>query len=218
MSFPIGPVDASNTRLVFALLLRDRLTLADALLGAVGVAAGQRPGWRKGTSGTFLFFDLPNGSIDLAVRSGPDTPYYLPTDITVTLPPATASWPAFPDIGLADKTLPLSDPGQPAAYRAQFLQACLAPSIAYPFDPAATLVRGTVQHAGAPVANVTISSLNGNTLDYVTGADGQFVLVFQQPPLLPTSVTIRAHRSGSPDVDLAVDIRRAVTTTTQFDL
>jgi hypothetical protein len=212
MSFPIGPLEHSQTRLTLALLLRDRLTFADALVGNVGVTAGPGTGWRKNGSGTFLFFKLPNGAVDLAVRSAADTPYYLPADITVTIPPASPLWPAFPNISLANPALPLSDPGQPAAYRTQFLQCCLSPAIAYPFDPAATLVRGTVLHGDARVSGVTISDLGGLALPYVTAADGQFVLVFQKPLGPPTNVTIRAARGGNPDVDVTVMVRRAATT------
>jgi hypothetical protein len=47
MSFQIGRLEHRQTRLTFALLLRDRLSLADALVGNVGVTAGPRTGWRK---------------------------------------------------------------------------------------------------------------------------------------------------------------------------
>jgi hypothetical protein len=86
MSFPTNPLEQNDTRLKFALLLRDRLNFSTQLLGDVTVAAGPRAGWRKDTSGTFLFFDLPAGSVDFAVRSAADTPFYLPTDVTVMLP------------------------------------------------------------------------------------------------------------------------------------
>jgi hypothetical protein len=149
--------------------------------------------------------------VDLAVRSGVDTPYYLPTDITVTLPPASPLWPAFPDISIANSSLPLWDPGQPAPYRTQFLQSCLSPTTAYPFDSAATLVRGTVLHAGAPAPAATVSDVGGLALPYVTAADGQFVLLFQKAPGPPTNVTIRAQRGGNPDVHVNVMVHRAAT-------
>ena len=126
MSFPIGPLEASVTKLSFALLLRDNLTFADALAGDVEVTAGSRTGQRKGTTGAFLFSSLGNGPISLSVRSAPNTPYYLPTDIPVTIPMPSVLWPAFPDITLANPSLDLWDPKQPPAYRTQFLQACLA--------------------------------------------------------------------------------------------
>ena len=220
MSFPIGPLEASVTKLSFALLLRDNLTFADALAGEVGVTAGARTGQRKGTTGAFLFFSLENGPISLSVRSKPNTPYYLPTDIPVTIPMPSVGWPAFPDITLADPSLDLWDPRQPPAYRTQFLQACLAPSIAYPFDSGATLVRGAVTDSATKkaLADVTVSDSTGATLPYVTSADGQFVLVFQQPPALPTPVTIRAQLPGQPDVDAQVILRRAATVTLQISV
>jgi hypothetical protein len=219
MNFPIGPLEHLGLRLAFALLLRDRLTFADALFGNVSVTAGSRAGSRKDSSGTFLFFALPNGAVDFAVRSGADTPYYLPIDITVTIPPPSPPppWPAFPDISLANPDLLLWDPNQPDAYRTQFLQCCLSPAIAYPFDPSATLVRGTVLQGDTRVTGVTISDLGSLALPYVTGADGQFVLVFQKPPSQP-NVTIRARRAGNRDVEVSVAVRRAATVSAVINL
>ncbi len=215
MTFPVGSLESSVTTLSFALLLRDRLTFADALAGDVGATAGPITGQRKGTTGAFVFFSFKNGPTTLKVRSAPSTPYYLPADIAVTVPMPSALWPAFPDITLANPALALWDPNQPAAYRTQFLQACLAPSIAYPFDSGATLVRGTVTNSATKkaLAGVTVSDASGSTLSYVTSADGQFVLVFQQPPASPTPVTIRVQRAGQPEVDTQVTLRRAATAT-----
>jgi hypothetical protein len=219
MSFPVGPLESSVTTLSFAVLLRDRLTFADSLAGEVTVTAGSATGLRKGSSGIFVFFSFPTGAIPLSVRSSADTPYYLPATIAVTLPMPSPLWPAFPDSTIADPSLDLWDPNQPAAYRTQFLQACLAPSIAYPFDSGATLVRGFVTDSAtkAALADVTVSS-SAATLPYVTGADGQFVLVFQQPPALPTPVTILAQRQGHADVSQQVALRRAATVTLQINI
>jgi hypothetical protein len=218
MSFPLGALEQNETRLIFALLLRDRITFSTHLLGDVSVTAGGRIGQRKNSSGTFLFFDLPNGPVDFSIRSGRDTPYYLPADVTVTLPPSSALWPAFPDIALADPALMLSDPAQPAPFRTQFLQACLSPSPAYPFEPTATLLRGVVLHASAPVAGAIVSDLAGNAPAALTGADGQFALAFPAPATSPVNVTVRAHSAGNPDVDTAVSIRRAATTAVQINV
>jgi hypothetical protein len=218
MSFPTGALERNETRLIFALLLRDRTNFSTQLLGDVSVTAGPRVGQRKNGSGTFLFFDLPNGPVDLSVRSGRDTPYYLPTDLTVTLPPSSALWPAFPDIALADPTMMLSDPAQPAPFRTQFLQACLSPSAAYPFEPTATLLRGVVLHASAPVAGAIVTDLAGNAPVALTGADGQFALAFPTPATSPVNVTVRAHSAGNPDVDTIVSIRRAATTAVQINV
>jgi hypothetical protein len=219
MTFPVGPLESSVTTLSFALLLRDRLTFADSLAGEVTVTASSTTGLRQGSSGVFVFFSLAKGAIPLSVHSSADTPYYLPTTIAVTLPMPSPLWPAFPDSTIADLSLDLWDPKQPAAYRMQFLQACLAPSIAYPFDSGTTLVRGVVADSTtkAALADVTLSS-SAATLPYVTGADGQFVLVFQQPPALPTPVTILAQRPGHPDVSQQVAIRRAATVTLQISI
>ena len=218
MAVRFTPLEDSVTTLGFALLLRDGLTFADSLAGIVTVSADAWSGQQKNGSGTFLFFGLPAGKLTLAVRSGADTPYYQPADITVTLPSGSANWPAFPDIALANRALPLWDPGQPAAYRAQFAQACLSPTVAYPFAAGATLVRGTVLHAGAPVAGVPVSDTAGATPGYVTGADGQFVLPFRQAPSLPSQITIRAHPPAGPDVDVQTTLRRGTTVSTQVNV
>jgi hypothetical protein len=219
MTFPIGPLEISQTRLSFALLLRDRLTLADALEGDVGVTSNGRPGIRKAASGTFVFFGLPGGPAKITVRSSPDTPYYLPLDLNVTIPQPPSSWPAFPDISVANPNLMLSDPAQPPAYRTQFLQSCLAPAVTYPFDAAATLVRGTVLHGDAPVPGVTmLDPADSTVLPYVTAVDGQFVLIFQTPEALPTNVTIQAQQPGRPNVNTSVILMRASTATVRIQV
>lgn len=218
MSFAILPLERRVTNLVFALRLRDGLTLQDQLLGDVSVTAGPRAGWRKDASGTFLFLDLPNGPFTFQVRSATDTPFYQPVDIDLAIPFGSALWPAFPDTGLADTSLPLSDPGQPAAYRAQFLQSALRPATAYPFDPEATLVRGAVMTGANPVAGATVFDVAGDALSYVTGADGQFVLVYANPPLSSATVTVRVQRGGHPDVDTLVTVRRGATASTQINV
>jgi hypothetical protein len=55
-------------------------------------------------------------------------------------------------------------------------------------------------------------------MPYVTGADGQFVLALQQPPALPTSVTISAQQQGGPVVNNSVTVRRADTATLTINL
>jgi hypothetical protein len=220
MSFPTIPLESDVTQLSFALLLRDGLTLGDELLGDVMVTAASRVGARKGSSGEFLFFGLGAGPLTLSVRSDLDTPYYLPADIAVTLPMPSPGWPAFPDATVADPSLPLWDPKQALAFRTQFLAACLAPSIAYPFDAGATLVRGTAQDAasGKFVKGVTVSAPSDDAIPYVTGDDGQFVLALQKPPALPAPITIRARRPRRPDVDNQVTVQRAATTTLTISL
>lgn len=219
MSFPIGLVDREVTQLSLALVLRDGLTFANALAGEVTVTAGRKTGERKALSGVFLFFNIGSGDIVFSVRSAQATPYYLPTDISITVP-APPSWRAFPDVELADPLLPLWDPSQPQAFRAQFLQTCLSPSISYPLNSGATLVRGTAVDAvsKAPLAGVTVSALTGDASSFTTSADGQFVVVLRRPPALPTPVVIRAHRPNRPDVDTPVTVRRAATATVTLEL
>jgi hypothetical protein len=220
MSFPTTPLESDVTQLSFALLLRDGLSFGDELFGDVTVTAGSSVGARKGSSGEFLFFGLGAGPLMLSVRSGLDTPYYLPADVAVTLPMPSPGWPAFPDATLADPSLPLWDPNQPEAYRKQFLTACLKPSIAYPFAAGVTLVRGTVQKAstGKSLEGVTVSAPSDDAIPYVTGYDGQFVLALQKPPSLPAPIAIRAQRPGGPAVDNQVTVRRAATATLTIKL
>jgi hypothetical protein len=218
MSFSTFLPELSETQLGFALLLRDRLTFENTLAGTVTVTTVGLAGTRKSTSGTFVFFNPPKGKLDFAVRSDPATPYYIPVDLTLTIPPPSPTLPAFPDISLADRNLMLWDPGQPAAWRTQFLQACLSPTVAYPFDSGATLVRGTVLQGGQPLAGVTVFDTAGTALPYATAADGQFVLLLPEPPALPSPVTIRARRAGNPDVDAQVTVTRAATVTLRINL
>jgi hypothetical protein len=212
MTIAMPILETVTTKLVFALRLRDRLTLDDALAGDVAVTAGPRTGLRKPGTGTFVFLDLPAGPVVCSVRSADDTPFYRPVDIPVVIPSGSALWPAYPDNGLADPTLPLSSPAQPAAFRTQFLACALLPDVAYPFDPAATLARGVVSHASAGVAGANVLDVAGNALPFVTGPGGEFVLVFTNPPAATAAVTIRTQRQGQAAVDTAVTIRRATTT------
>ena len=175
-----------------------------------------RRGARKGDSGTFIFLDLAPGALTFQVRSDPDTPYYQPVAIGLTIPFGSALWPAYPDVGLADAAHALSDPGQPSAYRAQFLQTALRPSIAYPFDPAATLVRGVVLQGASPVAGATVLDVAGDAIAFVTGEDGQFVLAYTAPPASSASLTIRTQGSGFADVDTVVTVRRGATSSIQI--
>jgi hypothetical protein len=211
MTVAMPILETMTTKLVFALRLRDRLTLEDALAGDVAVTAGPRAGMRKPGTGTFIFLDLPAGPVVCSMRSADDTPFYRPADIPIVIPSGSALWPAYPDNGLADPALPLSSPAQPAAFRAQFLACALLPDVAYPFDPAASLARGVVSHAGAGVANASVFDVAGDALPFVTGPTGEFVLVFTNPPPTTAVVTIRTQRQGQRDVDTAVTIRRGAT-------
>src|SRR5205823_9946610 len=82
----------------------------------------------KPSEGAFVFVGLAPRNYTVQVRSNgptetgkptPDRPYYLDLDRPIVLPMPHALWPAYPDLFLANQNLPLDDPAQPAAYRAQ---------------------------------------------------------------------------------------------------
>jgi hypothetical protein len=218
MTVAMPILESDQTKLIFALRLRDGVTFEDSLAGDVSVAAGPRSGLQKSGTGTFVFFDLPNGATTFNVRSTADAPYYCPADISVTLPSGSALWPAYPDNGLADPSLPLSSPSQPAAFRTQFLACALAPDIAYPFDPSATLLRGVVMQGATPVAGAKVFDVAGNALPFVTGEGGEFVLLFAIVPSASFAATVRTQRQGQPNVDTAVTIQRATTSSVQINV
>jgi hypothetical protein len=218
MSVAMPILERDQTKLIFALRLRDGVTFEDSLAGDVGVLAGSRSGLKKSGTGTFVFFDLPNGPTTFKVRSAADMPCYCPADIAVTLPSGSALWPAYPDNGLADPLLPLSSPAQPTAFRTQFLACALAPDIAYPFDPSATLLRGVVMQGANPVSGAKIFDVAGNALPFVTGDGGEFVLFFANVPSTSFAATIRTQRQGQADVDTAVTIQRAATSSVQINV
>lgn len=202
----------SETRiqqLSLALLLTDGATGSDELLGTVTVDAGtgEAP-FQKHPAGTFLFFRLAAGAHTVKVRSVEGI--YVPVDITVNIPMPTPLWPAFPDRSLADVTKPLDDPAQPAAYRAQRAAAALMPSTLYPFAPGATLLRGVVSLAGAPLAGATVRKV-GDAAAYVTGTDGSYVLPFANIAGMSETVTVRASYSSQPDKDESVTLSRGMT-------
>jgi hypothetical protein len=211
MSFPTLQGESIEVTLQFALLLRDGFANSDQLVGNVTVASGTIDGQQKDSSGNFLFYDLKPGPQSFAVSSGPDTPYYLPTKIAVTVPMPSATWPAFPDVTLANPNLLLSDPGQTAAYKAQRQLATLLPTNAYPFPAGTTLIRGTVLQGGVPLAAATVQQAGGTDPAYTTGADGQFVLFLSSPPGLPQAVTVNSTAAGLPAGSASVTVTRGFT-------
>ncbi len=218
MSFPTLQGESIEVTLQFALLLRDGFANSDQLQGRVTVASGTIDGEQKDSSGTFLFYDLKTGAQSLAVSSDPDTPYYLPKTIAVTLPMPSALWPAFPDVTLANPTLPLGDPGQTAAYKAQRQSATLLPANAYPFPAGTTLIRGTVLHGGVPLAAATVQQSGGTDPAYTTGADGQFVLFLSSPPGLPQEVTVNATAAGLAPGSATVTVIRGLTVSATINM
>lgn len=195
MAFPTLQPEIVDVNLQFALQLRDGYADSDQLLGNVTVASGPVEGEQKDASGTFLFYDLKAGAQDLTVKSDSLTPYYQPTQVTVTVPMPARLWPAFPNITIADPTLPLGDAGQKPAYKAQRQAATLLPTTAYPFPSGATLIRGTVLHNQQPVTAARVQQAGGTDPAYTTGADGAFVLYLSSPPALPLLVTVNAQHA-----------------------
>jgi hypothetical protein len=218
------PEAVKNVTLQFALLLRDGFAASDELLGVVTVTGANATGQQKGSTGTFLFYDLKPGAQQLAVSSDPDTPYYLPAKVGIQIPvpdpppPVPFLWPAFPDIRLADPTLPLGDTGQKAAYRTQRAAATLSPSIAYPFPEGTTLIRGRVTHAGGSLARASVQQAGSADPGYVTDSEGQFVLYWRDAPATPKAVTLNLTAAGLPAKSATVTVMRGLTVSTTVDL
>lgn len=211
MPFPILKGDTIRQDLQFALLLRDAFADSDQLLGQVTAKSGIVSGQQKDSSGVFLFYTLKPGAQSIQVTSGPETPYYLPASINVTIPMGSAVWPAFPDINLADPNLPLGDPSQPAAYKTQRLAATLLPANSYPFLAGSTLIRGTVRHNNNPLSGATVQQVGGIDPSYKTGDDGQFVLFISKPPGTPTQITLTATYPALAGTSVKVTVMRGLT-------
>jgi hypothetical protein len=162
--------------------------------------------FRKDASAFVFFADLPPGPHVVEVRS----PYYVPRDVTVTLPFPDAGWPAFPDVTLANEDLPLGSPLQPAAYRTQREAATLVPAPGYPFPPDATLVRGTVRSGGLPLAGAAVRRA-GDPLAYVTERSGDYVLFFDDVPGVGAAVTVQATHPLHAPVSTTVQALRGTT-------
>lgn len=165
-SFNMTSPDVRELQPWLVLQLRDAFTDSSVLQGNVNVSVGSRlPLFQKQPEATFVFAKDPlNGKYTVTVSSTPDEPYYLPVSIPVTLPFPTrvnTNWPqpwfGYPDVTLADPSLTLDDPSQNAAYLAQRELAELQPTTSYPFPAGATLVRGQVTAAGAPVSGAFVT-------------------------------------------------------------
>ncbi len=200
-------------KLALALQLSDRFTRQPQLVGetTVQVAGHRATPFQKLPGATFLFFELAPGAYTIEVRSSKDTPYYRAVNIPVLVPSPDPLWPAYPDISVADKTKPLDDPTQSAAYRAQRALAALQPTAKYPFPEGASLVRGTVYAGQVPLAGARVRRV-GDDLEYVTATEGEFVLFFDRVKGTgQKNVTLRASHPFRPDVDVMVDLRRGMT-------
>jgi hypothetical protein len=211
--------DEWNLNPAFVLLLSDGFAKARTLHGIVEARIDARAAsFQKDPDGTFVFLNaLAPGKYTVGVRSSAKTPFYLPVDIPITLPFASARWPAYPDLSLADPDKMLDDPAQPAAYRAQLQLASLQPTTAYPFPLGTTLVRGTVSGGAARVSGATVH-LAGQSNGYQTGDDGEYVLYFDQIVNRAENVTLVASKSGKPNVSMAVNVLRGLTVSVDFKL
>ncbi|MBV8282814.1 MAG: hypothetical protein JO347_12250 [Candidatus Eremiobacteraeota bacterium] len=212
--------------MAFALLLFDRFTGLQQLVGRIAVSLAGKPSagpfvpFEKTPESTFLFFGLPPGNYTIQVQSNDETtqglpPYYLPVQVPVTLPTPNPLWPAFPDVTLADQTKQLDDPTQPLAYREQHQQATLQPSTAYPFPAGSTLVRGTVLLNKTPLAGATVQKV-GDDLQYPTGSDGEFALFFTQISGAGQTITLQAKHALHPTVQQEVKVHRGMTVATNI--
>jgi hypothetical protein len=212
--------DVRTLQLSLGLSLVDGVTRTMQLLGKVLVRLSERPKVKplyKSSEATYLFFDLPPGNYIVEVRSDDDTPYYQPVDIPIAIPRADLLWPAFPDKDLADQNKPLDDPEQPLAYRQQRATLTLQPTTAYPFSQGATLVRGTVQFNGKPLAAATVQRVEHDQT-YRTEENGEFVLFFPKITVAEEQkpITLRATHALHLDIDQDVQLRRGMTVVSNF--
>ncbi len=186
---------------------------------------------QKYPDATFVCVGLPPGDYTIEVRSNEDTrppvpPYYFARNFPFTVPePASLPppdptqrpvWPGLPDISLSDERYPLDDPRQDARYLAQRRSTTLQPTVAYPFPPDATLVRGTVlDAANEPVAEATVEWAAGGQ-SIVTDADGQFVIFLPDFPKPPRIALTATHASLSTTKN--IDVRRGMTVAANLQL
>lgn len=168
---------------------------------------------RRASDATFLFFDLLPGAHTFEVRS----PYYVAADVTAAVPQTDPKWPAFPDVALADESLPLDSPAQPAGYRAQRRAATLHPSVRYPFPGGTTLVRGVVSGGGQALAGASMRRL-GDPDAALTDAAGEYVLFFTDLAGSGQTVTLEASHPLHTTVTAPVDVVRGFTGVRNFSL
>jgi hypothetical protein len=221
--FETTDLDIFELRLGLAIQLFDRFTQVNRLFGKIRVrlAGSSLEPFPKPDQAMFLFFDLQPGAYTVEVRSnrdggnGKDPPYYLAVDIPINLPLTNPLWPAFPDVYVANRNLPLDDPAQSAIFRAQRSSVMLQPTVAYPFPAGSTLVRGTVLAGGNRLANARIRRV-GDTLEYTTGTDGEYVLFFNEVDGMTEAITVRASHPFHADVDQVVEIQRGRTVVRNF--
>jgi len=233
--------DVRELKLSLGLLLFDRFTRSQRTVGEINVSLANKPKrrpfipFKKFPETTFLFFELPDGNYTIQVRSNENAadkkpPYYRALDLPISIPMPALLWPAFPDITLADPGKPLDDPTQFAPYLAQRKLATLQPTTAYPFPSDATLIRGTVSanplhlvaplggdRHGAALESASVGLL-GQPAEYVTSADGGFVLILENVSGMGEAITLQVSHNLFPPKQQTVQVQRGMTATTQIIL
>lgn len=171
-----------TTRLTFAVLLRDGFAPRNGLTGGCQISlAGGEAAPVMNRSGHYCFVDLPEGDYTVVTS----TKYYLDQEVAV----ATA----------------VLDPKSPA------IVIDLEPSLAYPFPPGTTLLKGRiVDLAGGGVsgAQVEIQSL-GRRL--VSDQHGMFLFYFKGLDQDEERIRLEISKVGFRDTHHNVDIERGVT-------
>jgi hypothetical protein len=220
-TFTTPEPDQRSSQMSFGLLLSDAFTQSCQLAGRTTVSLlGRRDSpIEKSSEGAFIFLNLAPGAYTVQVRSNESglagnrtaaRPFYLDLDLPINLPLGTPLWPAYPDLALANQNLPLDDPAQPAAYRAQRQNAALKPTTWYPFPEGATLVRGTVRFGNVALAGATVRTESGGQ-SYLTGPEGEFVLFFNQVEGTSEDIVLEATHPLHPLTDTDVTLQRGRT-------
>ena len=215
MSFSIGQLETSEAKLVFALLLRDRLTLTDSLIGDVSVTSGPWTGWRKEASGTFLFLSLPNGTFDLTVRSSRDRAVLSPDGYHCE---HSALHRRCGRLSRTSRSRTRRCSCRTRRNRRRIARSSCGPASRHQSPTRSMQARRCVR-AHRVAGRHASRERNGTRtwretrLPYAAGADGRFVLVCRQPPALPSRRDdTRAPAAANPDVDSdGSDSRRAAT-------
>ena len=196
--------DMFQSSVSLVLLLSDAFRHDAVLLGDLDVVINSAAAYRKDNGGTFIFNRLSPGLNTVKVTSAGEPPYYKPATIPVTLPLPDPKWPGFPDRSI--------EQSNPAVYRQQVSLATLRPTVQYPFPADATLARGRVLAGGAPLSGATVQRDGAPAgLEYVTEADGQYVVFFDRVKGVAEDLQLRARAPGRPDALVNVRVVRGET-------
>ena len=208
--------DRHEMTLRFALILFDHFTRQNRLLGNTTVRIANQPvkepfiPLHKAPDAVYAFPHLEPGRYVADIASDEDTPYYRKANIPFTLPTPNKHWPAFPDLTLADLSLPLDDPAQPQAYRDERRLATLKPTTAYPFPEDATLLRGTVRAGTNLLPGAKVEVVDAD-LEYETAENGDFVIFFPRVRGARETVAVRVTHALHLPVETEIAISRGAT-------